>query len=397
MEGARDAYADAVAALGRVLYEQLRFHDQLALAKHALAEVGEADDLATARLLLLRAVALEGTGDEIGPRLADEERAVGLAQRAGDAALEFSARTRLIFDRVGLGEAGPDDCAELARTGLGLGEWREGLRALGVQANLLTERGRFPEALAVLDDAQDISRAHGLTEMLGWNGYYRVEAGLASGDWEAALEAGLAAIELGEQNAHHRVVIRTWFGLVPIAGARGDRALLERAAAWCAARDLTAARATAISPFAHVMSIGVDCAFARAGLVAAPEPDVDICLAHIAQAGGMATWLSAVEELLRLWVERGERDLVLTALERREAVRAGEPDSLLLGEGIDELTAARLELDAARATTALDRFRALAAPWWEAKALRVLESLGDTQAGAEAASLERGLGIPAAG
>jgi class 3 adenylate cyclase/tetratricopeptide (TPR) repeat protein len=394
VEGARDAYAEAAAGLGRVLYEQLRFHDQLHLAEEALAEVGEDDDLATGRLLLLRAVAFEGTGDAIQPRVADEERAVALARRSGDVALEFAARTRLVFDQVGLGEAGPDDCAELARTGLALGEWREGLRVLGAQANLLTERGRFQEARTVLDAAAEIARAQGLTEMLGWNGYYRVEAGLASGEWDAALGAGLATIELGEQNAYHRVVVRTWFGVVPIAGARGDLALLERAAAWCSARDLTAAAAVTVSPYAHVMSIGIDCVFARAGLVPSPEPDVDMCLAHIAQAGGMATWLAAVEELLALWVVRGERDVVLSALERREAARDGEPDSLLLGEGVDELTAARLERDGARARVALDRFREVRAPWWQAKALRELELLGDAQAGAEAASLERGLGIP---
>ena len=52
---ARDGYASAVLAVGTLLIEQLLFRDAEALAGEALAAIGPADDLATARLRYLRA------------------------------------------------------------------------------------------------------------------------------------------------------------------------------------------------------------------------------------------------------------------------------------------------------------------------------------------------------
>ncbi len=389
---ARRTYAAAAAALGRVLYEQLRFHDMLQMAEEGVAELRPVDDAATGRLHLVRALAKEGVGREVEERLPDVERALALARECGDDRLEFEARLRLTFERVNEGEAGVDECDALARLALERGEWRQSVRAANTTAMLLVGRGCFPEAAEALARGAEVAEAHDLKELLGWNTYTRVESGLVSGAWDEATAAALAAIEAAEQNAHHRVVVRTWSALVPILGARGDRPLLERARDWYAAQGLTAEHAKTISPFAHVMTLGVECVFARAELAAAPAPDPEICLPHVTYAGGMPSWLAAVEELLGLWAEHGEDGLVRGALERRAAARVGEPRALLHGHGIDELIAARLDRDPAAAREALRLFRELGAPWWQAKALRLLEALGDGAAGAEAASIECGLG-----
>ena len=95
----------------------------------------------------------------------------------------------------------------------------------------------------MLAGAAQLAQAHGLTELIAWNGYWRAEVGLASGAWDAATAASLGAIELAERNAYHRAAVRTWFVLVPIAAARGDVELLRRARDWFATQGLSAVHA----------------------------------------------------------------------------------------------------------------------------------------------------------
>lgn len=389
---AREVYAEAAAVAGRVLHEQLRFHEELQLAEETLAEIGSAQDAATGRLLLLRAAGAEGVGVGPAPRLADLERALALARECGDERLEFEALARLTLERMEVGRAGVDECAELERAGVERGRWREAIRFMHVHAGLLTERGAYEDALQLLDRAAELAEARGLTELLVWNGYARVEAGLVSGEWDAAVEAGLHAVDLGERNSYHRAVVRTWFAIVPIAGARRDVAVLARASDWFAAHGLSAANAASMSPYAHLMASATELVFAKSGIGAEPEPDVEVCLADLASFGSLPSWLAAIDELLGWWVERGEQDVVRRALERRAGARLDDPQ-LLLGLGVDELVAARLDGDADHAREALRYFRDCRAPWWTAKALRVLESLGAADGAeiAEAAAFEGAL------
>lgn len=393
--GARDAYALAAAAVTRVQHEQLRFHEELELVEETLAELGSPEDAATARLLLRRASAYDGVGAPNELQLADIERALELARAHGDAKLEFDASIRHTFQLLDVGEAGADACAQVVRAAVEQGAWRDAVRALSVQAAVLTESGNVEEALALLGESGTLAEAHGLTEHLVWNDYSLVEVGLVSGDWDTAIAAGQAAVELGERNGYHRATIRSWFALLPIAGARGDFELLSKARNWFGAQGLSSVDAAALSPFAHLMACGVERVLARAGLGDEPSPQLEVLLPELDYFEGMPSWLAAMDEVFRLWAEQGDHDKLRAALDRREATR--KKNAASFGIGLDELGFARLDRDAVRAREALRRFRELRGPWWQAKALRVLESLGEEGAGAEAASIERGLGIPAAG
>ncbi len=67
------------------------------------------------------------------------------------------------------------------------------------------------------------AEAHQLEEPGAWADYYLAEVEFVRGRWDDALDAGLAAIELGEARSYHRVAARSWFVVVPIAAARADR------------------------------------------------------------------------------------------------------------------------------------------------------------------------------
>jgi hypothetical protein len=332
-------------------------------------------------------------GDDLPAQRREVERALALARAGGDDRLELEARRHLTLMRIWTGEAGIEECEEIAELALERGEWVAGLRSMNEAATLRLMRGDFDQASVVLRRGGELAEAHGLNELLGWNAYTHVENGLVSGAWDDAVAAAAAAHELAERQAHSRVAVRTWFALVPILGARGELGALRSARDWFAAQGLTSEHAKTISPFAHVMAVGVEAVLARHGLADPPQPDPEICLPHIVDQGGLPSWLSAVEELLCLWIERGEGDFVRRALEERAGVRKGDPRSLLLGHGIDELTAARLDGDEGAAREALRLFRDLRAPWWQSKALCLL---GEAEA-AEAAAIERGLGIPVVG
>jgi class 3 adenylate cyclase/tetratricopeptide (TPR) repeat protein len=390
---ARQLYAEAVAATGRVLYEQVQFQEQFRLAEETLVEIGEREDVATGRLLLLRSSASEGLGLDVDVQLADAERALAFARVGGDTRLEFDALAWVTTLKIPAGMAMTEEYAELERAAAEQGRWHEVVQLMQRRAFTLIAGAEVAAARPLLDRAAELAEARGLTERLAWDGYAHAEAGLVSGDWDDAMEAGLRAIELGLRNSYHRAVVRTWFALVPIAGARGDVALLERARDWLAEQGLSAAHALTVSPFAHLMTSGVELVLARAGVAPEPQPDVSTCLAELPDVGGAPSWLAAVDELLGWWVERGERVAVRRALAERASARERNPWPL--EPGIDALAAARLELDADRAREALGCFRACRAPWWTAKSLRVLESLGAAQPDEveEAAVLESALGV----
>jgi hypothetical protein len=95
------------------------------------------------------------------------------------------------------------------------------------------------------------------------------------------------------------------------------------------------------------------------------------------------SWTAALDRILVAWIEAGELDGADRALDNMAAVikRAAAPTSL--GVGTYHLMRARVA--AARgnqasavtsATEALARFAMSDAPWWKAKAIRVLERVG---------------------
>ena len=73
----------------------------------------------------------------------------------------------------------------------------------------------------LLDESVEVAAAHGLREHVAWAEYVRSEVGLMLGEWDVADTAARRAIGLAETYGYHRVGVRTWFALAPIAEARG--------------------------------------------------------------------------------------------------------------------------------------------------------------------------------
>ena len=65
--------------------------------------------------------------------------------------------------------------------------------------------------------------------------YSRTELLWVMGEWDEALELGRGVIELGERYAYERLAFRTWVIVLPMAAARGDRAMAEHWERWWAA------------------------------------------------------------------------------------------------------------------------------------------------------------------
>ncbi len=111
-----------------------------------------------------------------------------------------------------------------------LGDW-----ALASSASMNGAMGELDDHAArcarATGDARETSAAHGLTEDGGWIDYIEAEAAFATGDWRAGPgdRRARARSRRGEQlsapDGSHACML-----LIPIAGVRGDRAVLERAA-----------------------------------------------------------------------------------------------------------------------------------------------------------------------
>ncbi len=255
------------------------------------------------------------------------------------------------------------------------GRWVLACTALRMQAVAAVGLSRDPWPF--LDEAVTVASAHGLAEALAWTGYERAETGFALGGWDRAWTAGLDTLELAERGAYHRVAVRTWHAIVPIAAAWGRRDVLERAVRWY---DDHAA-IFPDSAYGRLLRRMVQLHFAAAGLVPMPEPDVERLLPSFDADMGGATTLAAVDAVVGGWLDGGHLDAARQALARMEpAARASVyPDSIAAWE----LLTGRLRLadgDVAAAVThtrpALASFRRVPMPPWTAKAIRLLESAG---------------------
>jgi hypothetical protein len=256
---------------------------------------------------------------------------------------------------------------------------------------LLLAPDRAAEALELAERAVELSEAHGLREDLAWSCYTQAEIGLVSGDWNAALAAGRRALEIGVAGGFDRAVVRTWSTVLPIAVARRDEALLREGHAWLTQRFREPENP---SPYALVVGVARKLEFVEAGLLEPFVPSVEERIASFALPYATPSWLAAVETVLDCWLRAGELEGAERAL---AAMGAGMQDrGAELGRATEALLSAKLV--AARggdpttdAERALAGFRAVRAPWWIAKALRLLPA---AEAAAEAAELERALGIP---
>jgi class 3 adenylate cyclase len=384
----REAIADTARTLARLLRAQTRFSVYEELANDLLRELGERDDVATAKLLTLRGDAVLSAWDDFDRARGDAERALALAREVGDPDAELEALQLLTNCLEEDDENARQRWAEIESLARARGRWE-----LAVGAMRFVAVDDEPErTLAELDAATELAEAHGLVEGAAWNDYARTEAHLAAGTWDDALAVGLRAIEVAEERKFLRVGVRSWFTLRPIALSRRRADLIERAFP-----IFDRLRGSSDSPYARIMVAAMDLAFAEAGLMPSFVPELEPRLPSFGLGYGEPSWMAALEAVVDTWLEAGALTEARTALDQLQAATEGKRVSRLALTS-HALMWSRLLLaedDAPGAAAAAERALDTRAPWWRSQALRALAAAGAAtpEALAEAAALERSLGI----
>ena len=394
---ARPGLARAGSALGHLMRAQTRFEEAERLASELLDELGGPDDAALARLLLLRSVAVLNAWDDYERADVDARRALPLARGAGDLALELEALELVAQIDSERGGVVSDAWVEIERLARGSGRWESAAAAIRMQAwdSIDDEPDR---AMPLAVDAAEIAASHGLVEQGGWADHMQAEIHMSAGRWQDAVEAGLRAIEVGEQSGYHRVVVRSWFVLLPIARAQGRSDLIHQA--FPRFEQRARLRHEADSFYARIVATATHLHFAALGLEPLFVPDVVERLPCFDMDHSGPSWLAGIETVVGTWLEAGELDGAEQALSRMRTRLAAGP-STVLSRSTEAILRSRLALARADVETAMAAAEeALAetagrAPWWRAKAIRVLERAGAANAHLvdEARSIERRLGI----
>ena len=393
---ARTGFGTATAAQARAFIQQLQFERAGRLATEALELVGAPDDAVVARLLSIRSW-VKSTMTEQPESRDDADRALAIAQQLGDRALELEVldwRARVLGE---LGLLRPADVEQIERLAIDLADWTRATRAMRMRAGFLVD-DRASEVLPLMDATEAILRRHGTEEELGWLDYTRAEAGFVIGDWPAALAAGHRVMDVAEKSAYHRLAVRTWHVLLPLAEARADRELLARGAAWYSAHE----HLFPDSPYGRIVGSAAAIHLARAGLWPPRDHDVEARLPSFATGIGGPSYSSAVETVLEQWLADGRHRAVAEGLAMIDAALAQDPLVTVLGLGAAQHLRARLaestgsaDEAVALARAALDSFRQIAAPWWMHKSLSVLVRAGRASAAdrVELAGISARLGI----
>jgi hypothetical protein len=253
----------------------------------------------------------------------------------------------------------------------------------------------------MLRPARELAVARGLVERLGWIEHTEAEAALATGDWALAVEAGMRAVELGDRHGYDRIAVRSWAALLPAASLRGERAVLEQARAWFAARS----GHLPDSPYGRGLYAGAERLLGLAGVGPLHLPDLERLRPAFAQwrGNGSYEWMAAGDAILDAWFGAGRLDWVGEALDEIMAGVVDDPFQPAVVDG--EQHRARLELREGHAATraaaarvirsGLAELRTIGLPLWVARGLRILEEAGEATAGEidERASLEAALGV----
>jgi class 3 adenylate cyclase len=393
--GGRRELALAAAGLARARFEQLRFAESLDIAEAALAAVGTGRPEAIP-LRLARLRGIEGVSNDYAAVYEESGPVLEAARAFGDPRLVFDAtRVHLGFaTNLGLGTAG--EWQALASDARALGLWTEAGSALTTAAWSTVEADP-PAARRLLDEAATLADARGLNEELAWIGLARTSIALRDGEWDTGVAAALAGLDIADRFGYDRAAVRTWSALTPMAEARGDRPTLVRAATWFEAHRASFPH----SPYGAVLHAAVDARLAAAGLGAPAELDDPTLLRGVALDDDSPEWLAAIERVVAAAIEAGRPEIGRGIVERFPEAHPGDGHSPLLAAS-RSLVRAMLAVEgplsgsaAAEARDAADLARAAAAPWWVARALRLLERAGAAPAGAaaEATALERGMGI----
>jgi tetratricopeptide (TPR) repeat protein len=242
-------------------------------------------------------------------------------------------------------------------------------------------------ALPLISAAAEIATAQGLIQEGGWVDYMRAEVHMSAGRWDEAIEAGLRAIALGEERGYHRVVVRSWFALLPIARAQGGADLIRQALPALRRAGAAEARGRLVlrADRRHRDAPALRRARARARIRPRRRGEAALLrhgpLRPELAGGNRGRGRQQALDRMRARLDAGPS----TALSRAtEAILRGR---LLLARGRMEPAAEAAEQALAEA---VDR-----APWWRAKAIRVLEQAGEADATLlqEAAAIEARLGF----
>ncbi len=391
---ARHELAAASVGLSSARYEQLLFADARDVAEAALVVVEPADPVRV-ELQLARLRGIEGVSNDYAALSVEAATVLEAARATGDPGLVYQARHLELAFRSSGDDGTAGDWLALAGEARRLGRWTGAARALMNAAGVLAETD--PSAMPpVLDEAEALAEAWAMTEESAWIALARAEAGLASGDWDAALAAALGGLEIAERLSYDRAAVRTWFVLTPMAEARRDRAVLERAAAWFERHQAS----FPWSRYGVVQHAAVDLRLAAFGLSTLSSDD-DRLLDGLGLAETSPGWLAAIERIVLGFVQNGRLDLAGHAVERASefAIEGSGPlvraSRALIGAQLEAALGHRSSA-ATLARAALGHARAATAPWWVVRSVAVLTDLGEAEANetTEAAAAARRLGLP---
>jgi class 3 adenylate cyclase/tetratricopeptide (TPR) repeat protein len=394
---ARAGLASVGASLGRLVRAQTRFEEAERFASALLDEIEGPDDAAVARLLLLRSVAVMNAWDDYERAEIDATRALPLVRAAGDPPLELEALQLMAQIRSERGDDTADAWLAIEDLARDSGRWETVASAIRARAFEYVDDDP-DRALPLVDAAADVAGAYGLVEAGGWADYLRAEAHMSAGRWEEAIEAGLRAIEVGEAHGYHRVVVRSWFVLLPVARAQGREDLIRRAFPRFEMRARIGHEAD--SYYARIVATATHLHFAAFGLKPPFVPDVEERLPCFDLDHSTPSWVAGIETVVGAWLDADELDAAQRALDRMRA-RLARGRTTHLAQATEALLRARLLLARSEEAGAVaEAKRVLAgttasAPWWRAKAIRVLEQAG-TAGGLlvdEAKAIEARLGI----
>jgi class 3 adenylate cyclase/tetratricopeptide (TPR) repeat protein len=388
-EDIREQASQAVALVGAIFAQQLHFHDVVRLADEALAELGDGDDAVTARLLLTRIRGAAMIGDEEWEKTAsDRARVLEIARTTRDPELDLEVRMWMVWEESEQSRL-RTAWMEIEKVAYDLRRWPDVAEARRALTGL-----HLPDDLEGTREAAgrlaSFAEAHQLGEPGAWADYYVAEAEFARGEWDDAIAAGLAAIELGETRSYHRLAARSWFVVVPIAVVRGDRATLERAVAWYDGLDFPE------TPYGLISRSAVDALVERAGLTTGFRVELDKLDASIAEGGGLPSWFESVDVVVEEGISsdqvaaaRRALDIFGLALERQPST-AGEAARILLEARVS--LAETGTYDVVRAS--VRSLREHGSPWPLLKCLRLLVDNGVAEELelAEAQTLEKRLG-----
>jgi class 3 adenylate cyclase len=396
----RTIFAGAVEALAMLHFERIRFADAWRLGDAALEEMGDLDDLDTARVRVARSRGRTGETNEAEGWVRDCERAIDAAMAVGDDDAEYEFRRYLTGARSEAGEATTDDWLDLRTRARAR---RDGLTEVNASINLAgySMESRPADVPVLLEPIRELAVARGFVERLGWIDQVIAEAALGSGDWDSSIDAGLRAVDLGERHGYDRISVRSWSALLPAASLRGRAGVLEHAATWFGER----AGKLPDSPYGRILHAAAALHIAGGDTRAAPVSDLE----HVRPAfriwldtGGYA-WAAATDVIVDAWFAAGRLDWIDELLAGASAApHSPDSPSPIAAAGF-ELVRARRDLGAgANAMRAAERVRPQLAileqvgvPYWMARAIRVLEQCGvatDTEI-ADRMAIEARLGM----